>query len=152
MQTTTLDLWKRELTKYSYDLRSTHYALALFDESIQFPATIDKGLIKKVNHHFLQIPDQRTRAKEIFSYLSKNIRYGQEKQVHRGYRNAEEVLKLGEGVCGEMSYVYVVAARLSGLTCTYMHVDIDYQGKHVNHACAGVYAPNLIQVDIAYNS
>lgn len=55
-----------------------------------------------------------------------------------------------EGVCGEMSFVYVTMARCAGLQSYYMHVDRDFRNKKVNHACAYVNVGRDLFVDIAY--
>ena len=72
----------------------------------------------------------------FFKWVVGNITYGERKRGKKGYRNSVEVFEDREGVCGEMSVLYLAMVRAIGIRGSYVHVDVDYKGKNVNHACA----------------
>jgi len=91
------------------------------------------------------------RAHAIFDWLENNIIYGKEKRGRGGYRMAHEVLKTGEGVCGEEAYLYIVMARHAGIKANYMSIKTDCYGKKVDHACARLFTPREFSSDVAYH-
>ena len=98
-------------------------------------------------------PSDEEKAKRLFYYLKSLIHYGDEKRGIVGYRDSIEVWTTKEGVCGEMSYLYITLARIVGLKAGYVHVDIDHQGDEVNHACAWVKLNGRdVLADIAYRT
>ena len=96
-----------------------------------------------------RIKNEKKRAKDIYKWTLSTIDYGQAKRAV-GYRNSIEILNDREGVCGEMTYLYVALARASNLKAKYVRVYKDENGKKVSHACAAVYPYGYqINVDIA---
>lgn len=93
------------------------------------------------------------KAVSIYNWIKRNIAYGHDKLNPRiQYRTAPEVLETQEGVCGEMAILYVVMARCASLESNFVIVDVDCDGKEVNHACASVRAEGIIRlVDPAYH-
>ena len=97
-------------------------------------------------------PSARSRAYRLYTTLESRITYGEERRERGiGYRNGEEVLRDREGICGEMSFLYVTMARCLGLRASYVSVRKDHEGRNVHHACAGFYDRRLVLVDIAYH-
>jgi len=98
-------------------------------------------------------PSDEEKAKHLFYHLKLLIHYGDEKRGIVGYRDSIEVWTTKEGVCGEMSYLYITLARIVGLKAGYVHVDRDFQNKEVNHACAWVKLNGRdVLADIAYRT
>ena len=96
---------------------------------------------------------EEEKARHLFVFLKSIIKYGDEKRGIVGYRDSIEVWMSGEGVCGEMSYLYITLARSVGLKAGYVHVYKDYNNKEVNHACAWIKLNGKdVLVDIAYNT
>lgn len=94
---------------------------------------------------------EEEKARALFKWFEDNAAYGEAKRQGVGYRNSAEVADSAEGVCGELAILYIVMARTAGLKANYVHVDTDYKGEQVNHACAGVYIDNKFTlVDPAY--
>ena len=90
-------------------------------------------------------------AKNVYDFVLGEISYGDKRRT-TGYATAKEVWRNKEGVCGEMSYLYVSAARYLGLQSSYVSVSVDESGKPVSHACAAVWVPDVVFVDIAYQT
>lgn len=96
---------------------------------------------------------EEEKAKRLFYFLKSVIRYGDEKRGIVGYRDSIEVWTTEEGVCGEMSYLYITLARSIGLRAGYVHVDRDFQNQAVYHACAWVKLNGRdVLADIAYRT
>lgn len=95
--------------------------------------------------------DLEGRANAIFNWLNDNIKYGGKKRGRVGYRRADEVIKTGEGVCGEDAYPYIVMLRYAGLEARFMLVYTDCYGADVFHACARVLMPREFSSDVAYH-
>ena len=81
------------------------------------------------------------------------MRYGRSKRGAVGYRTSLETWSTQEGVCGEMSILFVAMASLAGIPSAYVPVRRDMTGQAVCHACASVFdqCSNLpVLVDPAY--
>ena len=125
------------------------YSIALFDSSLAVMYGLTSDLIKQLDK-VSRGNKPRDIAQELFDLFRGTISYGSSKRT-QGYANAKQVWRNKEGVCGEMSYLYVAAARYCGLRSSYASVTEDYSGKAVHHACAAVWIPHLVLVDIAYS-
>tara|TARA_Y100000310_G_scaffold285479_1_gene308955 strand:- start:1254 stop:1919 length:666 start_codon:yes stop_codon:yes gene_type:complete len=94
-------------------------------------------------------------AKNIYHWMCENLKFGFRYLGETEYRNSSEVLDTGEGVCGETAALYNVMARSVGINSSFVRVDVDYRGRHVNHACSmidmkGEHGPTTL-VDVTYN-
>ncbi|MFA5994052.1 MAG: transglutaminase-like domain-containing protein [Parcubacteria group bacterium] len=94
------------------------------------------------------------KARAIFDWFETNISYDHARAARTGsgYRNARQVFDDRKGICGEMTFLYVVMAWYSGiLSACYVHVEKDYRGEQVCHACAGFnHHGRIALVDPAY--
>jgi len=131
------------------------YRVAICDESVSLPFVMDSELVRRASV-FANAPLQ-TRPRLIFDYLCERISYGtQRRRSDIDYAAGMEVWKNKQGICGEMTYLYVSMARFAGLRANYASVRRDYTGKSVQHACALVQQQNSqkssrsILVDLAY--
>lgn len=87
-------------------------------------------------------------SKAIFDWCLKNIEY---KKQPTGYKTARETFNSRSGVCGEMAVLFIALLKQKGLKSDYVKVEIDSEGKNVNHACAGVnFSGKYELIDIAY--
>lgn len=93
------------------------------------------------------------KAAAIYEWIERHIIYGRDKLERTiQYRTAPEVLETQEGVCGEMAILYVVMARCASLESNFVVVDVDCDGRKVNHACASVRTDGTVRlVDPAYH-
>lgn len=129
------------------------YSFALCDSSVSFPFQLTPELLHRA--HILSRTPTHQRARAIFDYLHEKLEYGtsrREKSKH--YSSGSEVWENKQGVCGEMSYLYVSMARFAGLISGYVSVTVDLSGKNVNHACAYTQTSRnspVICADIAYH-
>jgi hypothetical protein len=68
-----------------------------------------------------------------------------------GVQSAHKTIRRRAGVCSDMSVLYCTIARRLGLQAQYAHVDVDYRGDRVEHACSVVALPDrALLVDVAY--
>ena len=112
----------------------------------------------KLRPEMLEIAQKTTRgihnsydkAKTLFDYVDTKISYGDTKRTN-GIRDSEEVFLTQEGICSELTFLYVAMARSVGLRAGYAHVDVDYAGDKVNHACAVVDLGRDVLADVAYH-
>lgn len=132
------------------------YSLAIIDKSLLIPILYDKTVfnnveVKKLIKEASTYDSKLEKAKVIFNWMNESLSYDHNFKQNSGkYRTAVEVLRDKKGVCGELSFLYIVLARRSGLKSNYVHVDRDYKGENVNHACAAVNIDeNIILVDPA---
>jgi hypothetical protein len=128
------------------------YRVLVNDESIQNPFIISSGLVKTIRRYTKNCNSQEETARAIFDWMQQNIQYGDSKRKN-GYKNSEEVINQGQGVCGEMAFLYITMARCCGLKSAYVSVEEDSRGKKVHHACAVVdVGYRDLFVDPAYHS
>lgn len=124
--------------------------MCLMDSSMILPFVLTQEMIQIAQNvpsgTYLQ------KARSLYDILVSRVVYGTKKYPRNvGYRNSREVLEQGEGICGEMTYLYVAMARYLGIRSHSVYVDIDYAGKKVHHACAGIVETSIpLLVDIAY--
>jgi len=125
------------------------YKLMLVDKSIEFPAFFisGSGLENLVDNILTESSSDIEKALAIYDWMVKHIDY--EEGGFYGERNAHEVFKAKQGICGEATYLYMLMARYAGLIANYVDVHIDHTGEKVDHACAGVMLDDkLVLVDI----
>jgi hypothetical protein len=131
------------------------YTLVLTDNSIDNPYIISSELVKIIREHTKKCNTKEEIAKCIFNWMEQKISYGDDLRTMRrvGYKNTKEVIIDGEGICGEMAYLYITMTRCCGLKSSFAHVKKDYKGKKVRHACVYVELDNKnILVDPAYHT
>ena len=127
--------------------------VSITDTTVAIPFKITKDMFETARAVTKDCPSDEEKAKRLFYYLKSLIHYGDEKRGIVGYRDSIEVWTTKEGVCGEMSYLYITLARSIGLKAGYVHVDRDFRDEEVNHACAWVKLNNRdVLVDIAYHT
>jgi hypothetical protein len=120
------------------------YNIIVTEDSMN-PFNIDYEMATVINEKFKSETNEIDRAKAIFDWMVNNIDYDYYKcdMKNQGYKQdvsqSKDVFKLKKGVCGEMSYLYVVFARCSGLKANYVYVNRDCYGTNVYHACAGLF-------------
>ncbi len=126
------------------------YQVIITDRSEDFPFIYSKDLTE-VNRITRDLPTRMDKARAIFGWFEENINYSKSGDV--GYRNSEEVYCQKQGICGEMSYLYITLARSAGMQAEMAYVDRDAYGKEVHHACAWVSVEGGdILVDPAYHA
>jgi transglutaminase-like putative cysteine protease len=129
------------------------YDLVVVEKSAENPFQISPKLVEIARCQTKTCGSSKAKAKALFEWIHKNIQYGGNRPRGIGYRDSVETKLAGEGVCGEMAFLYVAMARVVGLTARFVIVDRDYRNSSVNHACAGVYIKDqLILVDPAYHT
>lgn|GEM_PF-3173249 len=57
------------------------------------------------------------------------------KRVQGGYANASEAFDNGYAQCSEYSFLYTAMAREAGLNASVVHVNVNNNGRPVNHLC-----------------
>jgi len=127
------------------------YVMSFYDNSIIDMYGLTSDLCGVLDGIRVQSHSSYARAKKVYDLVHDSISYGDIKR-NRGYAGAKEVWRNKEGVCGEMSYLYIAATRYLGLKSSYVSVSHDVAGKKVNHGCAAVWTPKMTLVDIAYHS
>ncbi|MFL6215738.1 MAG: transglutaminase-like domain-containing protein [Blastocatellia bacterium] len=108
---------------------------------------VAQGLTHRFSHNV-------DKAKSLFDWIVKIIRYGKEERGPVGYRTSLETFWSQEGVCGEMAILFIALASLAGVPSAYVPVRGDLHGRVVNHACAGIYDETLrttLLIDPAYH-
>lgn len=93
------------------------------------------------------------KAKSLFDWIVKTIRYGTEERGPVGYRTSLETFWSREGVCGEMAILFIALASLAGVPSAYVPVRRDVHGKDVRHACASIYDEGVkttVLIDLSY--
>tara|TARA_Y100000310_G_scaffold343547_1_gene451738 strand:- start:1570 stop:2163 length:594 start_codon:yes stop_codon:yes gene_type:complete len=137
-------------------IREDEYELVLIDRGFQYkmPFVLNNEILNTVKNVYQPGFTDKKNAKNIFDWVVRNIGYGKRKRGGQGYRNSLEVFNDGEGVCGEMSSLYLVMVRSVGIRGSYVDVKRDNRGMSVNHACAMIDVPGrnggLTLVDPAY--
>ena len=135
------------------DALNAGYRIAVCDNSVSIPFLLSSELVRRASV-FKSAP-LINRPLMIFDYLSNKISYGDTRRKE-GYACGIEVWENKQGVCGEMTYLYVSMARVAGINASYASVKVDYKANKCSHACALVKnthnAGSQILVDIAYNS
>jgi len=139
------------------DIRATidprHYDIVVVERGAENPFQISGKLACIALRQTAEAQTPLTKAKAIFGWVLENIEYGDHRPANIGYRDSVETKIAGEGVCGEMAFLYVAMARVAGLVASFVLVDRDHRGKDVNHACAGVRIDTtLILADPAYQT
>jgi len=127
------------------------YDIYINDESIINPFVISSSLVKIIKNHTRNAQTKESKAKSVYHWMSENINYGGNRRQN-GYRNSKEVLVTKEGVCGEMTFLYIAMTRCIGLRSAYVSVRRDMTGRNVTHACAVVDVGRDVYVDVAYNT
>jgi len=119
-------------------IRTEEYNIALLDVGFlrKIPFVLNGDIVRVVKEVYDASVDAGSNAFNFFKWVVGNITYGERKRGKKGYRNSVEVFEDREGVCGEMSVLYLAMVRAIGIRGSYVHVDVDYKGKNVNHACA----------------
>ena len=130
---------------------SDKFGLVIVEKDAPNPFRITPEMTAIADRCVAGKPNLEDRARAIFDWMEQNITYGQKKRGGVGYRRSDEVIKTGEGVCGEDTYPYIVMLRYSGLQARFAVVDRDCFGKKVSHACARVLSPREFSSDVAYH-
>ena len=150
---------KRKKVRYnSKGIREDEYYVAILDRGFEYKLPfILNNKMKNIAQgicNFTQ--DNEIKARRLFDWTVKNIKYGKQKRGGEGYKNSIEVFESGEGVCGEMAALYVTMTRASGIRSSYVSVRRDFKGENVHHACAMIDIPGKFDrftlVDPAYKS
>lgn len=128
------------------------YSRVIITEDEDMPFQLNEKIFLTTQKIIQGKTGEEQKARAIFDWFKKNIQYGEAKRGFDAYRTSEKVFETSEGVCGEMAVLYVVMARTAGIKANYVHVDIDYHGEEVNHACSLIRIKKSdILVDPAYN-
>ncbi len=113
------------------------YQVVVLDRGFngKMPFVINNEIINVVKGVCGDAESAYEKATRIHGWIMSNIDYGDKKRKH-GYRNSIETFYDHEGVCGEMSMLYISMARSVGIRASYALVDIDDKNKKVDHACS----------------
>jgi hypothetical protein len=125
-----------------------NYNLALVDSSLQFPMCLTQDLLLRLDSIRKNSNLDIELAQNVYNYLHSQISYDYQYvssgNKSRSYADSIRTWRDRKGVCGEMAYLYVASARYVGLESAFVHVDTDYSGRRVHHACAGVFLQNYM--------
>ena len=130
---------------------SDKFGLVIVEKDSPNPFRITQEMTAIANKCIANKQNLEERAEAIFDWMEQNIKYGEKKRGQVGYRRSDEVIKTGEGVCGEDTYPYVVMLRYAGLQARFAVIDRDCFGKKVYHACARILSPREFSSDVAYH-
>lgn len=140
-------------TPFMGKIKSKRYDVVIVEKNTDIPFQISIKMINIALKTVSRKREQKSKAKALFDWMQKNIKYGTTQRRGIGYRDSIETKVDHEGVCGEQAFLYVAMARIVGLTSNYVKVDVDFQGRTVKHACASVLINNkLVLVDPAYHA
>ncbi len=119
-------------------MRDDEYEIALIDKGfdMKMPFVLSNEISQVVKGLFDPDSGKNENAVRIFDWIVENIQYGERRRGGQGYRNSVEVFRDREGVCGEMTMLYLVMVRTIGIRGSFVNVNIDGSGDRVNHACA----------------
>lgn len=126
------------------------YLHALTDTTVDLPFQLNAELQLRASSLKESGLQDKSLARAIYSYLYEKIEYGQDRHG-KGYANSSEVWEAKQGICGEMTFLYVAFARFCGLRANYVSVTKDAYNKKTHHACAGIHLDQLLLSDIAYH-
>ncbi len=127
------------------------YHIAVVDPDFRYPYSSNTEILRLVKMFKDNYPRQELPVR-VFEWMVENIDYGQEYRGPVHYRTGLETFITREGVCGELSLLYITIMRLLGFKADYVHVSVDCYGRDVNHACAAVWLDSnyYMLVDVAY--
>ena len=129
------------------------YVITITERDVEVPYQLTPEMFESAEAVTKDCKTEEERAKALFDWLEAELQYGTCKRGTVGYRNSKEVFEQKEGVCGEMTYTYVVTARSVGLKAGYVSVTKDTYGNDVHHGCAYVWLNGRdVLVDIAYHT
>ncbi|MCG2612695.1 DUF4407 domain-containing protein [Terrimonas sp. NA20] len=130
------------------------YKMVIGENIAEHPFRIDAGMAAKAARICAGAKTEREIVHCLYTYLQANYPYDKDHDKVKKYRIAEEVERDKTGVCGEISALFIALSRYLGLRASYVYVQTDNTGQHVNHACVQVqYADGSTQlVDISYNT
>ncbi len=114
------------------------YHVAVLDTGfgMKMPFVITKDIMNTVRDVCDSYSAKKENAMALCEWVVDNIIYGKKKRCNKGYRNSIETFQDQEGICGEMSMLYIAMVRSIGIRGSYVDVAVDYEEKKVTHACA----------------
>lgn len=117
------------------------------------PLQLTEAMILKTKEIIASAKEEIDKAERLFNWFENNMSYGDERRGLVGYRSSNETYKSSEGVCGELSILFMVMARAANLEAHYVLVEVDHDNKSVNHACVVVNCDgDDIFIDPAYHA
>jgi transglutaminase-like putative cysteine protease len=147
-----LKIKNKSISKYNFQKDYNNcYVMSLFDSSVDNPFIINYDMAVRARKETYHEKNPFKKAYRLYEWIYNNISYGEKKRI-KGYKNSREVFYDLEGVCGEMSFLYITLARSCGLKSSYVSVTKDYNNESVRHACAVVHLARKVYVDIAYHT
>ncbi len=81
--------------------------MSVLDRRVKVPFKITEEMFETVKAATENCTTDEEKAKALFDFLKSVIKYGEEQRGIVGYRDAIEVWTTKEGVCGEMSYLFI---------------------------------------------
>lgn len=89
-------------------------------------------------------------ARGVFDWAVQNIKY-QDSHDLSHYKTGRETFISKSAVCGEMAIFLNALLKYKAFNPNYIHVDVDYRGEKVNHACSSIEVNGKpILIDVAY--
>jgi hypothetical protein len=127
--------YRREQTDNNFfNIENITGNLIVSDDSIINPFIATSEIVDVARRETASCYSKEQKARALYNWVEGNIIY----HKRRGYRNSREVFEQREGICGEMTFLYVTMARVIGVEANCMDVKVDYKGEKVKHACARV--------------
>ena len=118
------------------ELKKFKYQKAIFDESFRkIPFVVNDEILTVVRNQTREFDTLYSKASSLHAWIMFNVEYGTRKRKD-GYRNSIETFEDREGICGEMTLLYITMVRSLGIRANYVLVDRDHKNKNVEHACA----------------
>ncbi len=140
-------------TPFMGKINAKKYDVVIVEKNTDIPFQVSTKMINIAWKTVRRKREAKSKAKVLFDWMQKNIKYGTSRRRGIGYRDSIETKVDHEGVCGEQAFLYIALARIVGLTSNYVTVDKDFRGRSVKHACASVLINGkLVLVDPAYHT
>ncbi len=105
------------------------------DSPSDHPICMDRKMAMFADEGFCH-QDPLKRCQAIRNWIVENICHGEKKRHRERYRTSQETFYDREGVCGEMTLLFLAFARHMKVPCNYVKVLQDECWNRVNHACA----------------
>lgn len=131
----------------------------IITEDFDHPFQISPEIASRAEILVVGKETKKAKAEAMFQWFQVHFPYDNDqrdrivKKIKTIYRHSREVWNDKKGVCGELSVLLIVMLRHVGVKARYVSVEIDQNGKKVNHAC--VYAcldQEDVLIDPAYHT
>jgi hypothetical protein len=141
------------LSSEAYGEPSGNYTYIITEDQDE-PFQVNQEIVAVAQKIVEGLVFEEEKARALFDWFVLNIKFGTSgwKKHKKSMRHAKEIFEDREGVCAEMTILYIAMARAVGLEANYAKIEINNSGKIDRHACAAVKINDkYIYVDSSYN-